>query len=88
MTTILIHHDISIDLNDWLASPRRKASLEPIGVTNIRLFVDPRTPTHVAFMADVADMDAFSAMMQSKEAAEGMAHDGVVPGTMRFLLES
>ena len=88
MTTILIHHDINKDLKHWLSSEARKQSLEPIGVTNIRTFVDPKDPTHVAFIADVADMDALNAMMQSKVASEGMAHDGVVLDSMVFLVEA
>ena len=88
MPTVLIHHDINKDLKHWLSSPARKQGLEPIGVTNIRTFVDPQNPTHVAFTADVADMDAFNAMMQSKTASDGMAHDGVVLSSMVFLVEA
>ena len=88
MTTILIHHGINKDLKHWLSSPARKQALEPIGVTNMRLFVDPQDPTRVAFTADVADMDAFNTVMQSKVASDGMAHDGVVPGSMVFLVEA
>ena len=88
MTTVLIHHDINKDVRHWLSSPARKQSLEPIGVTNIRLFVDPQNSAHVAFTADVADMDAFNATMQSKTASDGMAHDGVMLGSMVFLVEA
>ena len=48
MTTVIIHHDIEVDLEHWLTSPKRKAGLEPIGVTNIRTFVDPQNSAHVA----------------------------------------
>ena len=37
---------------------------------------------------DVADMDAFTAAMQSQEAAEAMAHDGVLPETLVVLVEA
>jgi hypothetical protein len=36
---------------------------------------------------DVADPDAFMAAMQSEEAAEAMAHDGVVPESLVILIE-
>jgi hypothetical protein len=36
---------------------------------------------------DVADLDALMAAMQSKEAAEAMAHDGVVPESLVILIE-
>ena len=37
---------------------------------------------------DVADMDAFTAGMQSPEAAEAMSHDGVLPETLVILIET
>jgi hypothetical protein len=36
---------------------------------------------------DVADLDALMAAMQSEEAAEAMAHDGVVPESLVILIE-
>ena len=56
--------------------------------TNIRTFVDPQNPTHVAVLMDVPDMDAFTSAMQSEEAAAAMAHDGVLPETMVILVEA
>jgi hypothetical protein len=53
----------------WLASPRRDEVSGPLGVTNIRTFVDPQNPAQVAVLMDVADMDAVMAAMQT----EGMA---------------
>jgi hypothetical protein len=37
---------------------------------------------------DVPDTDALTAAMQSPEAAEAMAHDGVVPETLVILVEA
>jgi hypothetical protein len=87
MPTILGHHDVK-DTDHWLASPRREEFFGPLGVTNIRTFVNPENRSQVALLMDVADMDAFTAAMQSPEAAEAMGHDGVLPETLVILLES
>ena len=62
----------------WLASPKREEFFGPLGVTNIRTFVDPHNPNHVALLMDVRDIEAFNTAMQAQEAAEAMAHDGVL----------
>jgi quinol monooxygenase YgiN len=87
MPTIVAHHDVK-DTAHWLASSRRQEVLGAAGVTNIRTFTDPRNPTHVALVADVADMAALEAFMQSDEAAAAMDHDGVLPETLVFLVEA
>ncbi len=87
MPTVIAHHDVK-DTKHWLASPKREEILGPLGVTNIRTFVDPEHPTRVAVLMDIADMDAFAAMMQSDQAAEAMAYDGVVPETLVVLVEA
>jgi len=86
MPTVLGHHDVK-DKDHWLASPKREEFFGPIGVTNIRTFVDPQNPTHVAVLMDVADMEAFTAAMQSEAAAAAMSHDGVLPETLVILVE-
>ena len=44
----------------------------PLGVTNIRTFVDPQNPNRVALLMDVADMDVVMAEMESgRGQAEG-----------------
>jgi hypothetical protein len=87
MPTIIGHHDVK-DRDHWLASPKREEFFGPLGITNIRTFVDPQNPTRVAVMMDVPDMDAFASAMQSPEAAEAMAHDGVLPETLVILVEA
>jgi len=87
MPTVLGHHDVK-DKDHWLASPNREEFFGPLGVTNIRTFVDPQNPTHVAVLMDVADMAAFTADMQSQAAAEAMAYDGVLPETLVVLVEA
>jgi hypothetical protein len=87
MPTILGHHDISKGKDHWLSSPKREEFFGPLGVTNIRTFVDPQDPSHVAVVMDVPDLDAFAAAMQSDAAAAAMAYDGVLPETLVILVE-
>ncbi len=87
MTTLIAFHEVD-DVDHWLRSPKREEVFGPLGVTNIRTFVDPQNPTRVALLMDVADMDAFMGAMQSAEAAEAMAHDGVLPETLVILVEA
>jgi hypothetical protein len=62
--------------------------VEPLGVTNIRTFVDPENPTQVAVLMDVPDMDAVMAAMQMEAATEAMEHDGVLADTLVILVEA
>ena len=87
MPTVIAHHDVK-DKDHWLASRKREEFLGPLGVTNIRTFVDPQNPTRVALLMDVADMDAVMGAMESAEAAEAMAHDGVIPESLVILVET
>ena len=87
MPTVIAHHDVK-DTDHWLASPKREEVFGPLGVTNIRTFVDPQKPTQVAVLMDVADMDAVMAAMQTKALADAMAHDGVLADTLVILVEA
>ena len=87
MPTVIGHQDVK-DTKHWLASPLREEFLGPLGVTNIRTFVDPQNPTHVAVLMDVPDMDAVMAAMQTEAAAAAMDHDGVLGDTLVFLVEA
>ena len=87
MPTVIAHHDVK-DTDHWLASPTREEFFGPLGVTNIRTFVDPQNPTRVGLLMDIPDMDAVMAAMQTPEAAAAMEHDGVVPETLVILVES
>ena len=86
MPTVIAHHDVK-DTKHWLASPKREEFFGPLGVTNIRTFVDPQNPTHVAVLMDVADMGAVMAAMETEGAAAAMSHDGVLPETLVLLVE-
>ena len=70
MPTVIAHHDVT-DTDHWLASPKREEFFGPLGVTNIRTFVDPTNRTRVAVLMDVADMDAVMAAMETPAAGEG-----------------
>ena len=87
MPTVIGHHDVK-DTKHWLASPKREELLGPLGVTNIRTFVDPQNPTRVAVLMDVPDMDAMMAAMQTEAAAQAMEYDGVLPETLVILVEA
>ena len=88
MPTIIAHHKIMKSAEHWLKSPRRKEFFGPLGVTNIRTFVDAREQTQVAILMDVPDLDALSKAMQSQAAADAMAFDGVVPESIVILVEA
>ena len=87
MPTVFIYHVVK-DKDHWLTSPKREEVLGPLGVTNIRLFVDPENPTHVGGLMDIPDMDAVMAVMQSEAGQEAMASDGIVPETLMILVEA
>ena len=87
MPTVFIYHEVK-DKDHWLASPKREEVLGPLGVTNIRLFVDPENPTRVGGMMDVPDMEALMAAMQTEEGAEAMAYDGILLETLVVLVEA
>ena len=87
MPTVIGHHDVK-DTDHWLASPKREEFFGPLGVTNIRTFVDPQNRTRVAVLMDVADMDALMSAMQTPPMAEAMEHDGVLPETLVILTEA
>jgi hypothetical protein len=87
MPTIIAHHNVK-DVKHWLASPRRQEFFGPLGVTNIRTFVDPQNKTRAGVMMNVPDLDALMKAMQTKAAADAMAYDGVLPETLVMLVEA
>jgi hypothetical protein len=88
MPTVIGYHNITKGTKHWLTSPKRKELFDPLGVTNIRTFIDPENSARVAVLMDVPDMDAWKAAMQSKAAADAMTSDGVVPESLMVLVES
>jgi len=87
MPTVMAYHDVK-DTDHWLASPKREEFFGPLGVTNIRTFVDQANPTRVGLVMDISDMDAVMAAMETEAARDAMAHDGVLPETLVILVEA
>jgi hypothetical protein len=87
MPTVIGYHSVK-DTDHWLASPKREEFFGPLGVSNIRTFVDPQNRTQVAVLMDVADMDVLMGAMQSEGARQAMEHDGLLPETLVILVES
>ena len=87
MPTVIGYHEIK-DAKHWLSSPKRDELFGPIGINNIRTFVDPQNPTRAAVLMDVPDLDALQAVMQTQAATEAMDYDGVLPETLVMLLEA
>ncbi|MCY7303698.1 MAG: hypothetical protein LH654_11840 [Thermoleophilia bacterium] len=87
MPTVVAYHHVT-DTDHWLASPKREEVFGPLGVTNIRTFVDPQDRTRVAVLMDVADMDAVMAAMATPAMGDAMAHDGVLPETLVLMIEA
>ena len=87
MPTVIGYHEVK-DTQHWLASPKREEVFGPLGVTNIRTFVNEENPTRVAVLMDVADMDAVMAAMQTPAMADAMEYDGVLPETLVILTEA
>ena len=82
MPTIVAHHDVT-DTDHWLSSTRRQEFFGPLGITNIRTFVDPQNRNHVALVVDVPDLDALLAALETEDAAAAMQYDGVQSGHAR-----
>jgi hypothetical protein len=87
MPTVIAYHDVK-DTAHWLASKKRDEFFGPLGVTNMRLFVDPQNPNRVGVLMDVPDLDAVAAALQTGAGDEAMEHDGVLPETLVVLVEA
>jgi hypothetical protein len=87
MPTVFGYHEVQ-DRDHWLASPKREEFFGPLGVTNIRTFIDPQNPARAGVLMDVADLDVVMAAMQGPEASAAMAHDGVLGDTLVILVEA
>jgi hypothetical protein len=86
MPLLIAYHEVE-DRDHWLASPKREEFFGPLGIS-IRTFVDPDNPNRAGLLADVPDMAAFQTAMQSQEAADAMAYDGVRADTLVVLVEA
>ena len=85
MPKLIATHEVD-DVAHWLASPKREEVFSGVA-KNITTFVHPGVPNRVALSMDVADMDAFDAVMKSEAGAAAMKYDGVRPETLDVFLE-
>jgi len=83
MPTYLITHEVD-DVEHWWSSPRREEVFGPLGIT-LRTFRDPSGSNRVGLIAEIPDLDAFQAFMQTETAAEAIRHDGVRIDTLLVL---
>ena len=87
MARILGFHEVK-DVQHWLSSSKREEFYGPLGVTEIKTYVDPQGSKRVGLTMNVPDMDAVMAATQSPEGAAAIEHDGVIPETLVILVES
>lgn len=86
MPTYLITHEVD-DVDHWSSSPKRAEVFGPLGIA-LRTFRDPSGSNKVGIVAEIPDLEAFNAFMQTDAAAEAMRHDGVRAETLVVLEES
>ena len=86
MPKLIATHEVD-DVAHWLSSPKR-AEVFAWVAKDICTFVDPSNPNRVGLSMDVADMNAFQAVMASDAGAEAMKYDGVRPETLVVLVAS
>jgi len=86
MPTVVATHDVK-DVDHWLSSPKRAEFFGPLGVTNIRTFVNPTDRSHVGISMDVPDMDAMMEALQSEAGAAAMEYDGVLGETIVIYIQ-
>ena len=85
MPNLIATHEVD-DIAHWLASPKREEVFGGVA-TNITTFVLPGDSNRVALSMEVADMDAFDAVMKSEAGAAAMKYDAVRPETLVVYLE-
>ena len=83
MPKVIATHEVD-DVEHWLASPKREEVFGGVA-TNIKTFV--HDSSRVALSMDVADMEAFDAVMKSEAGADAMKYDGVRPETLVVFVE-
>jgi len=80
MPKLVVTHEVD-NVAHWLASPKREEVFRDVA-KNITTFVHPGEGHRVALYMDVADMDAFDAVMKSEAGGAAMKYDGVRPQTL------
>ena len=87
MPTVIAHHEVK-DKDHWLSATTREEFFGPLGVTDIREFVDPTNPSRVAILMEVPDLDALAAALETPEAKAATDADGVLVESMVILVEA
>jgi hypothetical protein len=85
MPRIIATHEVD-DVAHWLSSTKRAEAFGDVA-KDIRTYVDPSSSHRVGLSADVADMAAFQAIIESDAGAAAMKHDGVRPETLVVFVE-
>jgi hypothetical protein len=87
MPAVIGYHRVT-DRDHWLSSDLREKGFGEFGIINIRTYIDPTNPARVAISADVPDVDAFVAWLQTDDGAATAKSDGVPMDTVVLLVES
>lgn len=87
MPRILGFHEVK-DVQHWVSSPRREEFFGPLGVSDIKTYVDPQGSKRVGLTMNVPDLEALMSKMQTQDAADAMEGDGVIPESLVILVES
>jgi quinol monooxygenase YgiN len=91
MTTMIAFHEVE-DGERWAKAWRKGAGsrhemLAQAGVAEARTFRDPENPNSTGLIWEVSDMEKLQAFMDTDQARQAMAEDGLKPETLRMLVE-
>ena len=87
MPTVIAYHEVK-DTQHWLASPKREEVFGPLGVTNIRTFVNQENPKRVGLLMEVDDVEALAKAMETPEVVDAANQDTVLLDTLVVLTEA
>ena len=87
MPTVIAYHEVK-DTQHWLASPKREEVFGPLGVTNIRTFVNQENPKRVALLMEVDDVETLAKAIETPEVVDAANHDTVLLDTLVVLTEA
>jgi hypothetical protein len=90
MTTAIIFHEVrdgAVWARAWKNGPgSRHEMFGKIGIT-CRNFRDPENANSTGILAEIPDLAAFQALLQSPAGQQAMQEDGLKVETMRMLVE-
>ncbi len=92
MTTMIIFHEVEDGdswAKRWQKGPGSRHELVAKGgVTEARVFRDPENPNSTGLIWEVSDLEKLQTFMETDEAKQAMAEDGLKAETLRMLIES